>query len=74
MELAISLKFSQHKDLKRELLATGDAELIEVRATCPVERSKPIPEGLRTPIELRPRVVLGLWARGKGEKRVGQGS
>jgi len=29
MDLAIFHKFSQHRDLKEELLATGDAELIE---------------------------------------------
>jgi len=34
MNIAIYNKFTQHKDLKRELLATGDAELIEVRETC----------------------------------------
>ena len=33
MELAISLKFSQHKDLREDLLSTGDAALIYVRAT-----------------------------------------
>ena len=30
MEVAIWHKFSQHRDLKEELLATGDADLIEV--------------------------------------------
>jgi predicted NAD-dependent protein-ADP-ribosyltransferase YbiA (DUF1768 family) len=30
MELALWYKFNQHKSLKEELLATGDAELIEV--------------------------------------------
>ena len=30
METAIWYKFTQHRDLKEELLATGDAELIEV--------------------------------------------
>ena len=30
MEEALWHKFAQHDDLKRELLATGDAELIEV--------------------------------------------
>lgn len=30
MEEALWHKFTQHDDLKRELLATGDAELIEV--------------------------------------------
>lgn len=33
MELAIWYKFSQHRDLREELLATGDAELIEVRGS-----------------------------------------
>jgi predicted NAD-dependent protein-ADP-ribosyltransferase YbiA (DUF1768 family) len=31
MEVAIFHKFSQHRDLKEELLGTGDAELVEVR-------------------------------------------
>ncbi len=30
MDEALWHKFTQHGDLKRELLATGDAELIEV--------------------------------------------
>ena len=30
MEIAVWHKFTQHRDLKEELLATGDAELIEV--------------------------------------------
>lgn len=30
MDEALWHKFTQHDDLKRELLATGDAELIEV--------------------------------------------
>ena len=34
MEIVIYHKFTQHKDLKRELLSTGNAELIEVRAIC----------------------------------------
>ena len=32
MNIVIYHKFTQHKDLRRELLATGDAELIEVSA------------------------------------------
>jgi len=31
MDTVLYHKFTQHKDLKRELLATGDAELIEVK-------------------------------------------
>jgi hypothetical protein len=31
MEMVLFHKFTQHENLKRELLATGDAELIEVR-------------------------------------------
>lgn len=30
MDEALLHKFTQHDDLKRELLATGDAELVEV--------------------------------------------
>jgi predicted NAD-dependent protein-ADP-ribosyltransferase YbiA (DUF1768 family) len=36
MENALKLKFTQHEDLKEELLATGDAELIEVCRGRPV--------------------------------------
>ena len=31
MNVVLHHKFTQHEDLKRELLATGNAELIEVR-------------------------------------------
>lgn len=34
MEITIYHKFTQHKDIRRQLLATGDAELIEVRVMC----------------------------------------
>jgi predicted NAD-dependent protein-ADP-ribosyltransferase YbiA (DUF1768 family) len=34
MDTAIWYKFAQHRDLKEELLATGDAELIEVCGCC----------------------------------------
>jgi predicted NAD-dependent protein-ADP-ribosyltransferase YbiA (DUF1768 family) len=30
MDIALWHKFTQHKDLRTELLATGDAELVEV--------------------------------------------
>jgi predicted NAD-dependent protein-ADP-ribosyltransferase YbiA (DUF1768 family) len=33
MDEVLWLKFTQHKDLKEELLATGDAVLIEVNAS-----------------------------------------
>lgn len=33
MDETIWHKFTQHPDLKAELLATGDAELVEVRNT-----------------------------------------
>lgn len=29
MDTTLELKFTQHEDLKEELLATGDAELVE---------------------------------------------
>ena len=35
MEMAISLKFAQHRGLKHELLGTGDAELIQVCSFAP---------------------------------------
>ena len=31
MRIALELKFTQHPDLKQELLSTGNAELVEVR-------------------------------------------
>ena len=31
MDETLFYKFTQHKDLREELLATGDAELVEVR-------------------------------------------
>lgn len=31
MDEVLYLKFTQHLDLQQELLATGDAELVEVR-------------------------------------------
>ena len=34
MDVAIWHKFTQHRDLKEELLATGDADLIEVCYCC----------------------------------------
>jgi len=41
MNTVVYHKFTQHKDLKRELLATGDMELIEVsREICCVEISQ----------------------------------
>ena len=33
MEETLRLKFDQHPDLRKELLGTGDAELIEVCST-----------------------------------------
>jgi hypothetical protein len=39
MGVTLYNKFTQHRDLKRELLATGDAELIEVRETYRIEYS-----------------------------------
>ena len=38
MDTVLFHKFTQHKDLKRELLGTGDAELIEVRFVIPTTR------------------------------------
>ena len=60
METAIWHKFAQHRELKEELLATGDAELIEVcggRLT-----SSPLPlashRKIRTPTRTRFGVVV----------------
>lgn len=33
MDIALEHKFSQHRDLRQELLMTGDAELVEVLAS-----------------------------------------
>lgn len=65
MNIVLYHKFTQNKDLKRELLSTGDAELIEVRAPCRVKISE---FDLRIPVELGQRRVLGLWGRWKGEE------
>jgi len=59
MDTAIWHKFAQHRDLKEELLATGDAELIEVCGGFPLP-----PHFHDTHIEnseLRQGCVLGLW-------------
>lgn len=40
MNIVLYHKFTQNKDLKRELLSTGDAELIEVRAPFQVKISE----------------------------------
>lgn len=37
MDIALWYKFTQHTDLKQELLGTGDAELIEVSGLCDSE-------------------------------------
>ena len=59
MNVVLYHKFGQHKDLKRELLATGDAELIEVRVRPrPVDVSS---RNLQTRVEFGQRLVLGLW-------------
>lgn len=59
MEVAIWHKFSQHRDLKEELLATGDADLIEVCCCHPFPlRFHNI--HIENP-ELRQGSVLGLW-------------
>jgi len=59
MEVAIWHKFSQHRDLKEELLATGDAELIEVGCCRPFP-SRICLIHIENP-ELRQGPVLGLW-------------
>lgn len=35
MDITIFHKFTQHRDLRYELLSTGTAELVEVREPCP---------------------------------------
>ena len=65
MELAIFLKFSQHNDLRDELLSTGEAELILVRATCTFAT---VEMRLSISVELGQRFILGLWA-GWGRKK-----
>ena len=59
MEVAIWHKFSQHRDLKEELLATGDAELVEV---CRYRLFSPRFHDIHVENpELRQGSVLGLW-------------
>lgn len=72
MDVAIWHKFSQHRDLKEELLATGDAELIEVcccRLFSPRFRSVHIENP-----EFRQGSILGLWCRWKGQERTRKGA
>ena len=59
MEVAIWHKFSQHRDLKEELLATGDAELIEV-CFCLLFPPRIRDIHIHDP-ELRQGPILGLW-------------
>jgi len=72
METAIWHKFAQHKDLREELLATGDAELIEVCGCRPLSHHFHLIYIEKS--ELRQGSVLGLWCRWEGEERVGQGA
>ena len=58
MNVTVYNKFTQHKDLKHELLATGDAELIEVRETCRVRySSRRLTDLRRTRTKMRSGVV-----------------
>ena len=72
MEVAIWYKFSQHRDLKEELLATGDAELIEV--CCYRTLSSHFHNIHIENPELRQGCILGLGRRWERQERTWQGA
>lgn len=74
MDMVLWLKFTQNEHLKRELLSTGDAELVEVSDQFPI-----------TPLTRRKELTLGgrhqdsdkdaFWGvgpDGKGENQLGK--
>jgi len=71
MDTVILPQITQHKDLKRELLSTGNAELIEVRTACMI---RVIAVCLRISVELGQRRILGAVGRMEEEKRAWEGS
>jgi predicted NAD-dependent protein-ADP-ribosyltransferase YbiA (DUF1768 family) len=71
MDTVLYHKFTQHYGLKRELLATGDAELIEVRFSF---WAHPLARLTKLLIELGQRFVLGVRGRWEGEKRAWEGT
>jgi hypothetical protein len=65
MELVIWHKFSQHRDLKDELLATGEAELIEVCYCHPFFHVfREIQIEIRTPLRMCSGVVVPMERAG----------
>jgi predicted NAD-dependent protein-ADP-ribosyltransferase YbiA (DUF1768 family) len=68
MDTVLYHKFTQHYGLKRELLATGDAELIEVRF---LFWTHPLARLMKLLIELRQR-FWGCGADGKGRNELGK--
>jgi len=60
MDTVLYHKFTQHKDLKRELLATGDAELIEVGDLRPIQ-------GYPTLTDETPRTRIKIRSGGVGQ-------
>ena len=70
MDAAIWHKFTQHKDLRDELLATGDADLIEVRYRDP---SHLISATLTLKIQNSDKDAFwGCGADGKGKNELGK--
>lgn len=69
MDIALLHKFTQHKDLRRELLSTGNAELIEVRATCKVGHRRGLTDLCRTQTKTHSGVVGQM---GKGRTNLGR--
>lgn len=66
METVLYQKFTQHEDLKRELLATGDAELIEVWSPSPSFRVPIGPADENFFLELGQRSILGMRSGWEG--------
>ena len=70
MDVAIWHKFTQHRDLKEELLATGDADLIEVCYCCLFS-----PHFRNIHIEIQNSDKDAFWgcgADGKGKNELGK--
>lgn len=67
MEAAIYHKFKQHKDLMRELLATGNAELIEVRRRARSRIFSSNCSGLTDPCRTQTKTHFGAVGRTEKE-------
>lgn len=69
MEEAIFHKFTQHPDLLAELLATGDAELVEVSISFNQKYIRPLK---RTVQDSDKDAFWGIGADGRGRNELGK--